>query len=323
MNATGWAVPENIDVEKLPKMVWSLGYRKMIRFYAVTVWPTLAELGYEWVMRMDDDSFMLSRITYNLFDAMRENNDLYAYRMLSAECPRTFSEFVRSFASSKAVTERAGLSQDILEAKIAQSNVDVAFISMCTKFPRHCRAPFKRQKIRDEVAKLDIDAHPELVAFAVARGMPYCAAIGQYGFYNNFFITNIQWWLTEPNVVAMIQAFDDSKLIFTHRSNDLIFQTAVIRLFMPPSRRSRFVDFSYQHHTMRQGVVVYGGIESGTNDLKARRRLLAYAKTFGGDVSTCKVKSRYDSPPVDILFVNPGTTSTAPFCGPKGLMNFV
>ena len=24
----------------------------MIRFYAVTIWPTLARLGYEWVMRM-------------------------------------------------------------------------------------------------------------------------------------------------------------------------------------------------------------------------------------------------------------------------------
>jgi len=204
-NATGWSVPKFVDPEKLPPMVWSLGYRKMIRFYAVTVWPTLKKLGYDWVMRMDDDSFILSPIKYNLFEAVRDRNDLYAYRMLSAECPRTFSEFVRSFASSDDLvkTSQAALFADTMK----DSKVDVAFISMCTKFPRHCRAPQKRQKIRDELAKLDINAHPELVAFAISKGMPYCAAIGQYGYYNNFFITSIDWWLTEPNVSSLSSFF--------------------------------------------------------------------------------------------------------------------
>ena len=121
----------------------------------------------------------------------------------------------------------------------------------------------------------------------------------------------------------MVRTFDESKLIFTHRSNDLIFQTAVIRLFMPPQRRSRFVDFTYQHHTMRQGKVVYGGIESGTSDRKARRRLAQYSRTYGGQVATCEVKKCLDCEPEEILFVNPGSTSTAPFCGAEGNMDFV
>jgi len=84
-NATGWEVPKFIDVDALPPMPWSLGYRMMIRFYAVTGWRTLRRLGYEWVMRMDDDSFLLSDVPDNLFGRLRATNRKYAYRGLSAE----------------------------------------------------------------------------------------------------------------------------------------------------------------------------------------------------------------------------------------------
>ncbi|KAH8078079.1 hypothetical protein JL720_9750 [Aureococcus anophagefferens] len=94
-NATGWAVPARWDPP--PEMPWSVGYRLMIRFYAVTVWPTLAQLGYSWVMRMDDDSFILSKIDYGVFASLRRRL-LYAYRGLSAECPKHFADFVTSFA---------------------------------------------------------------------------------------------------------------------------------------------------------------------------------------------------------------------------------
>ena len=35
---TGWSVPADVDVASLPPMKWSIGYRLMIRFYAVTIW---------------------------------------------------------------------------------------------------------------------------------------------------------------------------------------------------------------------------------------------------------------------------------------------
>jgi hypothetical protein len=38
------------------------GYRKMIRWFAVRLWPRIAALGYRWVARFDDDAFLLSRI---------------------------------------------------------------------------------------------------------------------------------------------------------------------------------------------------------------------------------------------------------------------
>ena len=62
----------------------------MIRFYAVTIWPTLHKLGYQWVMRLDDDSFILSPVKYNVFNDIRRRGALYAYRTLSRECPLFF-----------------------------------------------------------------------------------------------------------------------------------------------------------------------------------------------------------------------------------------
>ena len=57
--ASGWGSPPWLKA--MPDSKFSAGYRFMIRFYAVTIWRTLDRLGYEWVMRMDDDSSLSGR----------------------------------------------------------------------------------------------------------------------------------------------------------------------------------------------------------------------------------------------------------------------
>ena len=57
-----------------------VGYRLMIRFYFVRIWPLLKAKGYKWVMRLDDDSYLLSGIPYNIFGFMEHYNLDYAYR---------------------------------------------------------------------------------------------------------------------------------------------------------------------------------------------------------------------------------------------------
>jgi len=61
------------------------GYRKMIRWYAIKIWPKMAALGYDWVARWDDDSYLLSEIPYNLFSFMEQNGMDYAYRNTAIE----------------------------------------------------------------------------------------------------------------------------------------------------------------------------------------------------------------------------------------------
>lgn len=138
-----------------------------------------------------------------------------------------------------------------------------------------------------------------------------------------------------------------SNLIFTRRSNDLIFQTAAIKLFLPKARRRRYADFSYQHHTITNGAVLYGGIESGWRDRRARHTLRAYAQKHVGAhrdrdpqtglrtnwttpdlrVRSCHVQEHLDGPFRPTYYVAPPHDATqahrqrppnfiAPFCGP-------
>ena len=324
-NATGWAVPRRWDPP--PQMPWSVGYRLMIRFYAVTVWSTLKRLGYDWVMRMDDDSFILSPVSYDIFERLRRERVLYAYRGLSAECPKHFADFVSAF--SREAT--AGLDDAAYERAAREKGVDAKFLEFCTKFPRHCKSDEKRSAIRDAALSLGLynagaggggDSATPVVPQAIAHGMPYCPALGQFGYYNNWFVTSLDWWLETAGVAKMVQAFDESGLIFTHRANDLIFQTAAIRLFMPPQRRARLVDFTYQHHTMRHGVVNYGGVESGTRDPRAEATLADYARAYGGKPRPCDVVPRLGAPPERIFIVLPQEAAGAPACQADGTMPF-
>lgn len=50
-----------------------------------------------------------------------------------------------------------------------------------------------------------------------------------------------------------------------------------------PARRKRYVDFTYQHHTVSGGLVAFGGLETGTRDAKASENL-ARLVSPGGNV---------------------------------------
>lgn len=52
----------------------------MMRWFAILLWPYLENEGYSHVMRMDDDSYIHSKIEYNLFDYMRSEGKRYGFR---------------------------------------------------------------------------------------------------------------------------------------------------------------------------------------------------------------------------------------------------
>ncbi|CAB9497277.1 glycosyltransferase family 15 protein [Seminavis robusta] len=206
-----WGPPPNVSV---PEMKFSVGYRNMIRFYSVTIWNVLTDLGYEYVMRLDDDSNFMSPIQYNLFDALRSQQAVYGYRQESKECGSyEFGPFVDNYLNKHEMSPMHG-----------------------------------------------------------ALDEPYCESkLGQYGFYNNFFITRISWWL-QPQVAEFVQAFDASNLIYSQRDNDLIFQTAAVKLFAEPRAVLKYVDWSYAHVTVIDGKWVFGGVSFGTEDPKTGKQ---------------------------------------------------
>ena len=57
----------------------------MIRFFTVGIWEVAEELGYGYIMRLDDDAYVLSPIAYNIFARMAERGLEYGFRITSWE----------------------------------------------------------------------------------------------------------------------------------------------------------------------------------------------------------------------------------------------
>ena len=278
----------------------------MIRWYAVTCWDVLEALGYDWVMRMDDDSFLLSPVSYNVFDEMRKTKKVYGFRSFARECDKTFGAFVDQYISTH---ENALLVHQLEDDGTA----------FCEKFPKHCDNEKRRP------------SNPRFQA-RLTRPKRYCEGPGRVGFYNNFFITYVPFWTSEKAKLFR-KAFDDSALIFSHRANDLIFHAALVRLLLPRDAWRRFADFSYLHHTVRDGAVAWGGLETGYDDPNAEQTVDSYLTTWHPPESitsstrlrTCNVQltlgdSRYRR----LLYVPHGLTRwrdrppAAPYCNLNG-----
>ena len=79
---------------------FSVGYRHMIRFFAVGIWGLVAREGYRFVMRLDEDSFLRSPVEYNLFESLEAKGVDYAYRLATWESgatPKLFFRWVRQY----------------------------------------------------------------------------------------------------------------------------------------------------------------------------------------------------------------------------------
>jgi alpha 1,2-mannosyltransferase len=70
---------------------FSEGYRRMMHWYAIDVWRFFQDYNigskchYRYVFRLDEDSFIHSPITYDIFDFFSSNQYVYGYRMCAYE----------------------------------------------------------------------------------------------------------------------------------------------------------------------------------------------------------------------------------------------
>jgi len=189
-----WSLP--FGLQPWEHFLWrrpafSVGYRLMMRWFAVLIWFYLDAEGYSHCMRLDDDSYILTEIEYNLFDFMRDNNKRYAFR--------------------QPVYEPGGEEFDaVIDKYLVEHSND-------TSMSRELIDLYKQD---DGVA-----------------------------FYNNFFMADISFFL-KPPAASLLRVIDESKLMFTHRTGDLVIQSAVVRLFLPPDQVHWFQDFTYEHMTL-------------------------------------------------------------------------
>jgi len=217
-----WRTPTHLfeHEKELRAAGFSLGYRHMIRWWARIVFERLHVLGYTWVMRLDDDSFIHSRIEYNIFDYMANRGFQYGFRLMSCEPIKhgSYYRLLQHYALANNLTD------NWLASHCAQSTV------------AHFGAPSCGHAVR--------------------------------GVYNNFFVANVSLWMT-PKVQAFLDFVDDAGVIYLYNWNDILWHTAIIKLFTPRISVHHFRDFTYEHVTLKPPAfkrIVWGKVHAGTRD---------------------------------------------------------
>jgi alpha 1,2-mannosyltransferase len=193
LNGNWWELPHGLkaaDRFQWNRPAFSVGYRHMIRWFAILIWKYLAQEGYSHVMRMDDDSYLHSKIDYNIFDYMRNNNRRYGFRMPVLE-------------------EAVGVGYDVIIDEFLNVNPKATSQELIDSF-------MKERYV---------------------------------GFYNNWFIADISFFLTPP-ASLLLDLIDQTDIIYTQRTGDLVIHSTAVRLFLRPDQIRWFRDFTYEHMTL-------------------------------------------------------------------------
>ena len=262
-------VPSFLRKEEVPEFWQSqtgrsrfgMGHRHMYRFYSLLLFDILADLGYEWYMRLDDDSFVHSRIGYNLFEFMEKNDYEYGYRVDVQE----------------GLSASYGFGETVL-AYIKSERIDPAF------FYKHVKEittnDIARRRIKEFLLKIDPEGKFHNVRennlSPVARE-PY----DRRGYYNNFHITRIAFW-KRPEVQYFLHHMDRVGAAYKYRWGDLLIQSAAVQIFMPKGKVYKFEDWTYEHATIIGGKLKYGGIYHGTQD-KDAKVVKAFRERYGAE----------------------------------------
>lgn len=258
-------IPSFLNPAEIPE-IWDgsfgMGHRHMIRFYAIQIFAILKDLGYNWFFRMDDDSFIHSKINYNLFEFMQKNGYEYGYRVDIKEPQRTsygFSEMIVAYLKAERIKP-----EFFYENFAGSKLVNNEYFSLKGKLKRLLT------NVLDGLAeKINHDLN----------NWPASAEWNRWGFYNNFFITKLDFWF-QPEVQALLSHFDRTGGIYKYRWNDLIFQTAVVQIFLPPKKVYKFTDWTYEHATLKNGKLDWGGIYPAKGDENSAI-VLDFKNTFG------------------------------------------
>ena len=191
---------------------FSAGYRHMIRFFTISLWQFAEELGYEYVMRLDEDSYIWSPIRYNIFSHMRSRGLQYVYRLATWE---------RGHANRN----MDGFHQ-MVQQYARQRNVSLGWLlgPCASRLP----AEFTRR-------------HGGIFSTTTCGNM-YCI-------YNNFFATRVSFW-RRPDVDRFLQWIDRSGSIYYERYGDALWHSAALAMFAAPTELAMLRDFAYEHSTL-------------------------------------------------------------------------
>jgi len=252
-NTVYWSLPEHLKNDNQAAWkgseIYPVGYRHMCRWFGQQIWYFFRDLNdynskqlqrlqlyqsrktkstnvchkYEYIARLDEDSFLLSPIQYDIFDFMATNKYVYGYRMCAYELEETL--------------------------------------------PKLWFKKWRKSLLHNNETQRFLD--PKLC-----------------GFYTNFFVAKLDFFLSPPVVHFLDHELDRKGLFYRKRFGDLLVHTLVVYAFASAARIHRFLDFTYQHTTIdyfkdrEKECISWGSIQAGYNDLdEGERKVDEFYKT--------------------------------------------
>lgn len=223
-------IPAHIDKEKMAKCIatrpvpyWrNAKYRMMCRWWLLN-WQKYAT-GYDYIMRIDDDSIIEEPVQRDLFAWMAEKDLNYASNFVHVDCAvccfKMKELFEKQFPNRTEEIRKCFVKQEI-PLRAVQFQPLLQLLSII------------------EPKKPGDQELPETMTL-----------YGPIMMYNNFFITKTAFW-SQPEVKDLIQKIDEDGGLFYLRYGDSPLQSLICMLLSPPEKISRSI-FKYSKRLQRE-----------------------------------------------------------------------
>lgn len=226
-------IPSHIDKEKVEKSIsyqpvpyWrNLKYRTMCYFWVKNFFKYTE--GYDYVMRIDDDSIIEEPLKDNLFEIMQSKDLVYMSNIVHIDCG------ICNFGMKEMFEEIFPSMKDKINSGL--------FVKGNFGSDNPCFEKFKNVYNLLNHEKKDVNS------FELDMPLMY---------YNNFFITSTKFWKQEI-VQNAIQKIDVNGGIFYYRYGDAPIHTLLVTL-LEPQKISRAI-FKYSKRLQREAFVDENG----------------------------------------------------------------
>lgn len=226
LDKTDFTIPDHIDKDKMKKSIESAPvpywrndkYRSMCRWWSINVWKYTE--GYEYIMRIDDDSIIEEKITEDLFDLVKAKEYVFISNFVHVDCGVCcygFKDLLLSLYPAK--TEQ--INSSFINSEIEEGN-------------EHFE---KIKKLYEIVEEKQYDKNKFTLPMPVM-------------FYNNFFVTEVSFW-KRNDVRTLLDIIDKKGLIHYYRLGDAPIMTLVSQLIGGTNKVSRIV-FKYSKRLQRE-----------------------------------------------------------------------
>jgi alpha 1,2-mannosyltransferase len=229
LDANDFKVPDHIDKVKLKRILditppptpyWrNEKYRLMCRWWMMNFMKYVK--NYDYVMRLDDDSFMEEPITKDLFAWMKEEDLNYASNLLHVDCG-ICSYGMKDFFEKEFPEKKEMLQEMFIPQEIPMRSVTLHPFRTILSLTQNPLPPMK------EVEKI---------------WMPVM-------YYNNFFVTKTAFWET-PEMKETLEKIDKNGSIFYFRWGDSPLQSILAMLYSKPEQISK-ASFAYSKRLQRE-----------------------------------------------------------------------